>query len=110
MHWWFSNNIPARTSSSTSQVSESIPKEVPFTYEVVGTSEFEPLETSSFAMKSDASDDKAIMSTANYKSSSLSSSSSSSSSSKSGVAGFMDYDPKTAASKQHRGRQTWLKL
>lgn len=106
LHWWFSNNIPVRTSSSTSKVSAPRPqdreKEVPFTYEVVGTSDLEPLETSTFAMKSDVSDDKAITSTANYLSSS--------SSSKSGVAGFMDYDPKTAASKQHRGRQSWLKL
>ena len=27
-----------------------------------------------------------------------------------GVVGFMDIDPKSAASKNHRGRQTWLKL
>ena len=76
-------------------------EDAPFTYEVVGTADLEPLATSSFAMKSDVSDDKTMTATANYLSSSTS---------KSGVAGFMDYDPKTAASKQHRGRQSWLKL
>ena len=106
LQWWFTaNNVPVPSVTKASEAIVAAPistDKTEFTYEVVAVAELEPSSSSSvssdlvatsFGMKSEASVPTATpfaRPSAN-------------------VVGFMDYDPKTAASKNHRGRSSsWM--
>jgi len=119
LNWWFSNQPvrPAAAAVTAADVAEPLaaePANGGFTFDVVAVADFDsgmtmldttaPMETAAEA----ASHSKSNNNNNNKGAVTFASRASFNN----GVVGFMDIDPKSAASKQHRNhhRQTWLQL
>ena len=107
LQWWFTaNNVPVPTTTKATEAIAATPisTKTEFSYEVVAMAELEP----SLPLSAPSSD---LVSTSfGMKSEPMVPTGSPFARPSANVVGFMDYDPKTAASKNHRGRSSsWMK-